>query len=542
MRIHPPFHTRLIVFLLVFISVKGYTQPQEAAKQSFNIEANTTKQVYYPYWIYDGAAGKYITQTAADYAKPESRFSTARMKQTDNIVFFWETGYGDNPETASVGYRVALTDILEQLEAMYAFYRDDLAFVQKEPSLTDQYKMVAFLFYNKEWGTVYGSGADDKVGVVLLYPSRIQSAPYGALAHELGHSFQYMVGADGKVGFEGTAWEMTSQYMLWQFYNNWPTFEGYHVTAFMNQTHLAFMHPDNQYHSPFVLEYWADLHGKALVGNLWNRSLKGEDFVMTYKRLNSLTQEAFNDELFEGVRRFVTWDLKRGNTLTQHANKHTYKLDDIGNGWLQVPASHAPQNYGYNAIRLNAASAVGKEITVDFNGLTEAEGYTYFNKNQAGWRYGFVAYLRDGTRVYSAMGSDAQGRLSFTVPTNTSYLWFVAMGAPAMHWKHTDTNIAQWPYKLRFGNTNLYGKANNPPVGLTEVNDNAIRISLADENVSIANMPASASTIRLYTLDGKQVLMTPVIGTSYSTTLPKGVYVLSIDIPQGNYRQLIRMD
>ncbi|NLE31634.1 MAG: hypothetical protein GX619_01220, partial [Bacteroidales bacterium] len=209
MRIHPPFHTRLIVFLLVFISVKGYTQPQEAAKQSFNIEANTTKQVYYPYWIYDGAAGKYITQTAADYAKPESRFSTARMKQTDNIVFFWETGYGDNPETASVGYRVALTDILEQLEAMYAFYRDDLAFVQKEPSLTDQYKMVAFLFYNKEWGTVYGSGADDKVGVVLLYPSRIQSAPYGALAHELGHSFQYMVGADGKVGFEGTAWEMT---------------------------------------------------------------------------------------------------------------------------------------------------------------------------------------------------------------------------------------------------------------------------------------------------------------------------------------------
>jgi hypothetical protein len=71
----------------------------------------------------------------------------------------------------------------------------------------------------------------------------------------------------------------------------------------------GFMHPDIQYHSPFVLEYWADLHGKALVGNLWNRSLKGEDVVMTYKRLNSLTQEAFNDGAYLKRRAsFVTWD------------------------------------------------------------------------------------------------------------------------------------------------------------------------------------------------------------------------------------------
>lgn len=504
--------------------------------------ASAEKHIHYPYWIYDGAAGKYITQTEADYAKPESRFSTARMRQTADFVFFWEAGFGNDPETAAVGYKVPLTDILEKLEAMYAFYRDDLAFVQQAGSLTAQYKMVAFLFYNKDWGTVYGAGADNKVGVVLLYPSRIQAAPYGALAHELGHSFQYMVGADGKTGFEGTAWEMTSQYMLWQYYNTWPTFESYHVTAFMNQTHLAFMHPDNQYHSPFVLEYWADLHGKSIVGTLWNQALKGDDFVMTYKRINGLAQEAFNDELFEGVRKFVTWDLKRGSTLAQHVNKHSYKMDDIGNGWLQVPVSNAPQNYGYNAVRLNAASAVGKEVSADFVGLTEADGYTLINNSQAGWRYGFLAHLRDGSRVYSAVGRDSQGRLTFTVPTNTTYLWFVVMGAPTVHWKHTDTNTAQWPYQVRFGNTNMYGKANNPPVELTSLVGNTIQLSVTGGHLLLSNIPVSSQSIRLYTVEGRTVQATRVNGTTFSTTLPAGLYFLWLDGPNGGYKRKIRVE
>jgi len=78
MKIYLPIHARLVVCLFALIGMKGYTQPQEI----FNVEASTTKQIYYPYWIYDGAAGKYVTQTAADYAKPDSRFSTARMKQS----------------------------------------------------------------------------------------------------------------------------------------------------------------------------------------------------------------------------------------------------------------------------------------------------------------------------------------------------------------------------------------------------------------------------------------------------------------------------
>src|SRR5690606_7369216 len=84
------------------------------------------------------------------------------------------------------------------------------------------------------------------------------------------NSFQYMVHADGSWGFtsapkgsRGQAiFEMTSQFMLWQVYPEWMTFENYHLKDFLKNTHYAFLHEINQYHSPFVLEYWASLHGK----------------------------------------------------------------------------------------------------------------------------------------------------------------------------------------------------------------------------------------------------------------------------------------
>ncbi|WP_447643102.1 MULTISPECIES: DUF6055 domain-containing protein [Chitinophagaceae] len=111
----------------------------------------------------------------------------------------------------------------------------------------------------------------------------------GAIAHELGHVFQSFVIADGGVGFSTTGqsmYEMTSQYMLWQVYPEWLTFENYHLKAFLNLTHLAFLHEDNMYHSPFVLEYWSEKHGQDFVGKLWRSAQKGEDAVMTYKRIN----------------------------------------------------------------------------------------------------------------------------------------------------------------------------------------------------------------------------------------------------------------
>lgn len=51
----------------------------------------------------------------------------------------------------------------------------------------------------------------------------MSKAPYGALAHELGHSFQYMIRADNGKGPGGPISEMSAQYMLWQVYPEWMT-------------------------------------------------------------------------------------------------------------------------------------------------------------------------------------------------------------------------------------------------------------------------------------------------------------------------------
>lgn len=498
------------------------------------VAADGEKSIYYPYWIWDGAAGGYLNQSQADYQKSSSRFSTARMRETKDFVVFWEPGYGDNPETAAAGYRVNLTAILNALESMYDFYCDSLKFVERGHSVTDTYKMVVYLFYNSTFGTVYGAGADDKCGVMLLYPSRLQGAPYGALAHELGHAFQAMAAADSGKGLSGTVAEMTSQYQLWRYYSNWPTFESYHVDAYLKQTHLAFMHPDNQYHSPFVLEYWADLHDPTVVARVWKNAGSSDDMVTSYKKLFSMTQKAFCDEMFDGARRFVTWDLKRGSTIARYANKHSYKLTAIEDGWYRVPASHAPQTYGYNAIRLNVPSA-GTQVEADFKGLTQATGYHIVNSNYAGWRYGFVAYCRGGLRVYSDIFSSATGKATFTVPQGTYYLWFVVMGAPTVHQKLSSTP-GQWPYEVWFGNTNMYGVKNNP-VAVTPVeSDDDITLTSAHGTLSITGLTPNAS-VSVFGINGSLLFTQTVASTSFSTTLPAGLYIIQTET---NHRTLCR--
>lgn len=513
----------LLTVLFVFFTVSERLQ---SANNASGI-ALVDKQIQFPTVIYDGANGSWINQTVADYDNAASRFSTKRMKQSTNFVVFWEAGFGENPETAATGYKVPLTTVLASLETMYSFYRDSLKFVIQGSSFTDQYKTVVYLFYNSTFGTVYGSGAG-KVGVLLLYPLRIQNSPYGALAHELGHAFQYMVNADGKWGYngQGTAWEMTSQYMLWQFYANWPTFESYHINDFMKQTHLAFQDPNNQYHAPFVLEYWSSKYGKAFIGNLWRAALSGDDFVMTYKRMKGLTQAAFSDEMFDASRRFITWDMDRARTtMSAFTNKTTYKLTALGSGW-KSDVSTAPQNYGYNGIKLNVPSA-NTIVTASFTGLTSGTGYHVVNPSYAGWRYGFVAYKSNGSRVYSDVFSNSSGMATFTVPAQTTYLWFVVMGAPTVHWKHDATNAEQWPYQVVFNNTNVSGYPNVISSLAQTIHSEELEIITSGSNLTIRKL-SDNSIIHLFNASGCCVLKEQSGVGSFVRKLSPGMYVVQV--------------
>jgi hypothetical protein len=371
-----------------------------------------------------------------DFNNPDSEFCFKHSKSSDNFVLFWAKEYGDDPMTNSVlNRRFNVGEVLKECDRFYNYYMDTLKWVDRDKSIGSKYKFLIFVI-GGPGGTAYGGSIDDKIGAFWTPATRINHGPYGVVAHELGHSFQALDRADGAASFSGgSIAEMTSQYMLWQVYPEWMTFENYHLTAFMKATHLAFLHEDNQYHSPYVLEYWSDKHGVEFIGKMWREVRRGEDPVMTYKRLTGLTQEQFNDEMFDADRRFVTWDMPRiEKVAARYANQHTTSLTTT-NGWYQIATNKCPQNYGYNAIQLQVPAAQTK-ISLDFKGILDAEGYHVVQPEKAGWRYGFLASLEDGSRVYGDTFSKSPGTAEFTVPANTKFLWLVVMGAPTEHWIH----------------------------------------------------------------------------------------------------------
>ena len=90
------------------------------------------KQVYIP---------KFISNTGMDLNKSSSQWCYARSGETDNIVVFWESGFGADPSTASGNYRVDLNALLGVAEKSYSVYVDSLKFAIKGSSVADKYNL-----------------------------------------------------------------------------------------------------------------------------------------------------------------------------------------------------------------------------------------------------------------------------------------------------------------------------------------------------------------------------------------------------------------
>lgn len=400
-----------------------------------------------------------------DWWTNDNDYSYNRMAYTDNLVIYWQKGFGEGlanpPELEGKSMKVDLENLKEKLETFYTYFRDELQFV-KPGSLSEKYRMMVMIMYSLE-GTAYGGTYDNKIGAFWAAPNRLQDQKLNAVAHELGHSFQLQIIADG----QGEAWggngiyEMASQWMLWQVNPDWMKDENYHWVAFKELTHKAFLHVDNIYHSPYVLEYWGVKRGLPVIAEMFRQGLKGEDPVITYKRMHEMTQEQFNDEMMDAYLHLVNLDYDRVYDITrQWANSFApfkANLKDDDNGWLRVVKEVCPENYGFNAIKLEVPET-NRTVTVDFKGLPDATGYNLVHADKAGWRYGFVGVTADGKSVLGTVGRDAEGQVSFTTPMDAklSHLWLVVMGAPTEHWMNSSTESdAQWPYKIKVSGTNI---------------------------------------------------------------------------------------
>ncbi|KQM77177.1 hypothetical protein ASE74_18135 [Pedobacter sp. Leaf216] len=427
-----------LAFLLFVLPLIGNAQKKEIAKKVF-IPKNVNK-----------------VPENNNFEDNNSVFSNKRRVESANVVIFWSKELGDDPmQNTDTAKRFDVKRSLLETERFYNYYIDKLKVLKKGHSVSDRYKALVFIYGGNE-GTAYGGG-QDSVAILWTPAVRVHQFPYGVLAHELGHTFQYMANKDRGTSFHGAVDEMGSQYLLWQVYPNWVDFENFHLMAFLKQTNLAFLHPDNQYHSPFLLEYWSEKHGLDFYGKLLNGLNPGEDPVMTYKRLNNIDQEKFNDEIFDASRKFITWDLKRVNEVAgKYANKHKTIFNPLVNDWYTISKKDCLQSYGYNGIRLKLP--VSNTIKLHFKGLTDVEGFQVINPENAGWRYGFLAVKENGDRVYGKMYSTKDGICTFKVPSKTAYLWLVVSAAPKVHTKlpRKPDLIGQWPYQIKLSGTDLY--------------------------------------------------------------------------------------
>ena len=256
--------------------------------------------------------------------------------------------------------------------------------------------------------------------------------------------------------------------MLWQVYSDWTTIEQYHLDAYMDQTHYSLLSVHNMYHAPQFMEYWANKHGQDIISRIWRQAEGKEDPAATYKRLTGLNQQQFNDEIYEAASRFVAWDIPRIKSIcSSYANQHRCKLDKVADGWYQIASTRCPQNYGYNAIRLNVPES-GKIVSLDFKGIAGSEGFRSERVDKAGWRYGFVVVNKAGKCLYGDMyrGKNGEnGTVRFEIPKDTQFLWLVVTGAPTEHWdfvkpwstpKEELEKEAQWPYQIRLEGTSIH--------------------------------------------------------------------------------------
>lgn len=414
-----------------------------------------------------------------------STWSYQRSQQSENFIVFWGAQYGDNnpgDDAVPATYRVNIDDLLAKAESFYDMNVGQLKFAEEGSSKIDTYKMMIFLSYQDAW-LAAGAGYDNTIGALWISPNTTQPAG-SVIAHEIGHSFQYQVHSDlggdhgfrygfGSNGSGGNGfWEQTAQ---WQAFQSYPGEAfGHNLSTYLANRHRHICHEIQRYDSYWIHYYWADKHGQDIVGKIWREALRPEDPMEAYMRITGINTDQLNAEVYDAATKFITWDIDaiRSNGAN-YISTTNFNHTELADGSYQVNYDRCPGTTGYNVIKLNVPDA-GTVVSTNFTGMVNASGYNQVaDPNRAGWRYGFVAMKSDGTRVYGNMGQGTNGTNSFTVPDDCDHLWFVVTGAPSTYaphpWDNDLSNDDQWPYKVKFTNTELFGKF---PIDGTETPQN----------------------------------------------------------------------
>ena len=415
-----------------------------------------------------------ITGSLAKLKSSDSEFYLGRARTSEHFIVLWDKGYdetgeidpGDNETPKEI--RVDVDDLLKKAEIYYDTYVNKFGMRGPEgESFLDKYYMSIFLYGTTNW-KAEGGGSGNMGG---LWVSATACQPTGStVAHEIGHAFQYQVYSDfgqKDAGF------MQSGGVFWEACANWQSFNLYAEQAytqdnfrvFAENSHRHFHYFDMRYASYWFQFLWTDKYGFDAYGRIWKESKRTEDACQAYMRLYCGGDVAtLNQDLYEYAARCATWDFKTevvnldeqgnvertasiGDFGTDYVGNIGWVGSDDGDGWNKVGDARAPEATGFNIIRLKPAA--GSSISAEFEGLAK--------KADAGWTYGFVALLADGSRAYSTPTlTSGTASANWTVPAETEKLWLVVSCTPSRYYGSEQGGT--WPYRVRFTGTDLITK------------------------------------------------------------------------------------
>ena len=151
--------------------------------------------------------GRYLlkpdTYGGTDYtnAAATSGYNFAHSLESDHFAVFWDARFGDNPkhikhpDNGSVANAYDVLDVCERCWTKYV----QLGFVVPGKSTTDKWKVQLYIPYQSEWrADASGTGGvgGGKTGIGHFNPWAATARGGHTIAHEVGHTFQYLTSAD----------------------------------------------------------------------------------------------------------------------------------------------------------------------------------------------------------------------------------------------------------------------------------------------------------------------------------------------------------
>ncbi len=485
----------------------------------FVASAFAQKTIYIPNeWRYSGSDTLLYKEN-----DPDNRYtwSKSRSLESDNVIIFWDKGWGNTkPHELPKGnfYYVDIPYLLEQCEAFYDLEINNLGFVDPATSNLSRYKVMVLMNHTTEW-TCYGGGYDFQVSALWLNPSTCKPVEF-AVAHEVGHSFHYMCYSEhsghkdsntDNTGFHlacgnGQAiWEQTAQWQASQSFPELMFTESYgpYVPIFRHSHNYAFSHEWHRYQSYWFHYYLCErYHDITTVAQVWNTPMTGQqqgratDFNQALMELKGLSVRDLYQLYFDYACHCVTWDIEACKPYSApYIGNFEYRCILKDDDSYQVALASCPQGTGFNVIPLQVPKS-GTQVTTHLTGLAtgstlldedpgefyngnsvyeklapDANGLRHYvnggTRSARGFRMGYVALMKDGTRQYFSEDSVyCQGTkngvtedYSFTVPEGVSQLWLVVSPALKSYVKHSwDDTIDKddmWPYSFSLEGTDI---------------------------------------------------------------------------------------